>query len=153
MTRRTGRTPISAFALLQQEVNDIFSRLSAVERSERLPGSEWCPAVDVFEWSDRLLVVVEVPGLAAEALRVVFRAGSLVVTGERRPRRPGGEASYLCLERPHGRFERSIPLEMPLDVPRAHARLGGGLLTVTVPRLRERRGQERVIAIEREPAE
>ncbi len=35
----------------------------------------------------------------------------------------------------------------------ARATLGRGLLTVTVPRLRERRGQETPIEIEREPGE
>jgi len=73
--------------------------------------------------------------------------------GERRARRTGAGATYLCLERPHGRFERTIPLDAPLDVARARASLSGGLLTVTLPRLRERRGRETVVPIEREPRE
>jgi HSP20 family molecular chaperone IbpA len=40
-----------------------------------------------------------------------------------------------------------------VDVARARASLAGGLLTVTLPRLRERRGHETVIPIEREPTE
>ncbi len=145
MSRRIERTPVSAVALLRQEVNDLFQRMSVLDRSEPLPAGEWCPPVDVLEWRDRLVIVVEVPGLAPEALHVSLRAGALVIAGERRARRAGGEASYLCLERPHGRFERSIP--------HARATLGRGLLTVTVPRLRERRGQENVLSIEREPTE
>ena len=59
------------------------------------------------------MIVVEVPGLPPEALRVVFRGGALVLSGERRARKSGGEVSFLCFERPHGRFERTIPLEVP----------------------------------------
>ncbi len=153
MSRRGEHVSISPIALLRQEVSDLFQRLSALDRAERLPAGEWCPAVDVFESRDRLVIVIEVPGLPPEALRVAFRGGALVLSGERRAERPGGEVSFLCFERPHGRFERTIPLPAPLEVARARATLAGGLLTVTVPRLRERRGQETVVPIEREPAE
>jgi len=153
VTRRPPRPPVSALALLQQEMGEIVHRLSALDRADRLPGSEWSPSVDVFEFRDRLVVVVEVPGLPPESLRVVFRERDLVLAGERRARRAGAGATFLCLERPHGRFERTIPLDVPVDVGRARATVAGGLLTVTLPRLRERRGRERVVPIEREPRE
>jgi HSP20 family protein len=153
VSRRGERLPVSAVALLRQEVSELFQRLSAFDRAERLPAGEWCPPVDVYESRERLVIVIEVPGLPPESLRVAFRGGALVLSGERRARRSGGEVSFLCFERPHGRFERTIPLDSPLDVVHARATLGGGLLTVTVPRLRERRGQETVVPIEREPAE
>jgi HSP20 family protein len=153
MTRRAARPPVSALALLQQEMGELVQRLSVLDRADRLPGSEWSPAIDVFEFRDRLVVVVEVPGLPPESLRVVFRERDLVLSGERRARRTGAGATYLCLERPHGRFERTIPLDAPLDVARARAFLASGLLTVNLPRLRERRGRETVVPIEREPRE
>jgi HSP20 family protein len=153
VTRRSLRPPVSALALLQQEMGEIVHRLSALDRADRLPGSEWSPSVDVFELRDRLVVVAEVPGLPPESLRVVFRGRDLLLAGERRVRRAGAGATFLCLERPHGRFERAIPLDVPVDVGRARATLAGGLLTVTLPRLRERRGRETVVPIEREPRE
>ena len=153
MTRRPPRPPISALALLQQEVGNIVHRLTLLDRSDRLPGSEWSPAVDVFESRDRLVVAAEVPGLPPEALRVVYREHELVLAGERRARRMGPGATYHCLERPHGRFERTIPLDVAVDVARAKASLAGGILTVVLPRLRERRGRETPIPIEREPPE
>ena len=153
MTRRAPRPPISALALLQQEMGELVHRLSVLDRADRLPGSEWSPAVDVFEARDRLVVVIEVPGLTPESLRVVFRERELVLAGERRARRPGPGTTFLCLERPHGRFERAIPLEVPVDIAHAKATLAGGLLTVILPRLRERRGRETVVPIEREPTE
>ena len=153
MTRRAPRPPISALALLQQEMGEIVHRLSVLDRADRLPGSEWSPAVDVFEARDRLVVVIEVPGLAPESLRVAFRERELVLSGERRARRTGPGCTFHCLERPHGRFERAIPIEAPVDVARAKATLRGGLLAVTLPRLRERRGRETVVPIEREPSE
>jgi HSP20 family protein len=153
VTRRPPRPPVSALALLQQEVNDLFQRLSVLDRSDRLPCTEWSPAVDVFESRDRMVVVIEVPGLPPESLRVLFRERELVLAGERRARRAGAGSSFLCLERPHGRFERAIPLDVPVDPARACATLAGGILTVSLPRLRERRGRETTIPIERESPE
>lgn len=153
MTKRRSRPPASALALLQQEVNELFQRLTLLDRSEHLPGSEWNPATDVYETRGHLVVVVEVPGLPPESLKVAFRDHSLVVSGKRRTRRPGSGVSFQCLERPDGRFERVLPLDMPVDVTGARASLEGGLLTVTLPRLRERRGRETVIPIEKEPDE
>ena len=151
MTTRRARPPVSAIAILQQEVNELFGRLSEIDDADRVPPGEWCPATDVYESKDGLVVVMEVPGLDPDTLRVALRDRSVVVSGERRPRHAHG--SFLCLERPHGRFERSIRLDSPVDVAHARAVLDGGLLTVTLPPRRERRGQEILIPIEREPRE
>lgn len=150
MTRRPGRPPASALALLQQEVNELFQRLTLLDRSEHLPASEWCPPVDVYETRGKLVVVVEVPGLEPGSLKVAFRDHSLVLAGTRRTRPPGSGVSFQCLERSNGRFERVLPLDIPVDVARARATLDGGLLTVTLPILRERRGRETVIPIKKE---
>ena len=53
------------------------------------------------------------------------------------------------MERVQGRFERRLTLGAALDVSRARAELHGGLLRVTIPRLRERRGSQKSIPIER----
>jgi len=153
MTRRPARPPTSALALLQHEVNQLFQRLTLLDRSEHLPGGEWCPPVDIYETRGCLVVVMEVPGLAPESLKVAFRDHSLVIAGRRRTPRPGAGVSFQCLERPDGRFQRVLPLDMPIDVAGARARLERGLLSVTLPRLRERRGRETVISIDREPDE
>ncbi len=153
MSRRQVRPAMAGLAMLQQEVNDLFQRLSILDRSDRLPGGEWSPPVDVLEQRDRLIVIVEVPGLSPDSLKVAFRDRALVLTGDRRAPRVGQGARFHCLERPHGKFERTIPLDEPVDVAHASASLAGGVLTVTLPRLRERRGRETVIPIQREPSE
>jgi HSP20 family protein len=142
---------VSAIAILQQEVNELFGKLSALDDADRVPPGEWCPAADVYESKDGLVMVLEVPGLELSSLRVSVRNRSVVVSGERRPRHPAG--TFLCLERPHGRFERAIKIVAPVDVAHARAVLADGLLTVTLPARRERRGQEILIPIEREPPE
>ena len=145
--KKAARPQLTALNLLQREVNQIFERLASLEPASAEMASEWCPSVDVYERGGKLVVVLEVAGLAPEALRVTCRERELVVTGERRERRPAGIAGFLCMERPLGRFTRAVPLDMAVDLKLAEARLASGLLTITLPRLKDRRGRETVIPI------
>lgn len=148
--KKTLRPASADLLLLQQEVNRLFERLASLGRPERAAGGEWVPSVDVYECDGGLRVVVEVPGLQPESLRVSYRDGELTVSGERRERRPQGVTGFLCMERPHGRFVRTIAVETPLDVRQARARLSGGVLTVVLPRVKDRRGRETIIDVVRE---
>jgi len=148
--RRIPPDSLSDLAALQREVNQLIERLAAFERAERPEPGEWSPSVDVFDCRGCMVVVAEVPGLLPDSLHVVVRDDELVLSGERRERRAPGSAAFLCMERPQGRFVRAIPLDHALDVRGATARLARGLLTVTIPRLKERRGRETVIPVERE---
>ena len=150
MTRRPASSVHPNLLLLQQEINRLFERLAALEGSDRRPATEWIPSVDVYECEGKVRIVVEVPGLLPESLTVVYRDGQLTVSGERRDRRPPGIVGFLCMERPHGRFTRTIFLDLPLDIRLAEARLAGGLLILSIPRLKDRRGRETVIHVERE---
>jgi len=145
--RKAPRLPISAFSLLQREVNQLFERLSLLDKTDRPPQGEWSPGIDVYESRGGLVVVAEVPGLPKESLKVVCRERDIVISGERRARRPGAGQNFVCLERPSGRFERTIALEGPVDLREATANLAGGLLVLVLPRLKERRGRETVIPI------
>jgi HSP20 family protein len=152
--RKTARTWLSELLILQREVNQLFERLAEFDRADQPAAGEWLPSVDVFECRGALNIVAEVPGLGPDSIRVAYRDGCLVLSGDRRERRPpGGIAAFHCLERPQGRFKRTIALDAPLDVPRAEARISGGLLTVILPRVKDRRGRETVIPVQREDEE
>jgi HSP20 family protein len=152
--RRPARTAHLDLALLQREVHQLLERLTDMDRTEPPSDGEWMPSVDVYECRGKLTIVAEVPGLNPDSLKVTFRDRHLVITGERREKRPAGAtASFLCMERPQGRFTRLVALDVPVDVRSAEARLNGGLLTVSVPRLKDRRGRATVIVVQREEHE
>ena len=147
--RRLIAEPMTDLALLQREINQLFERLAGYDRGAAQPSVEWTPPVDMFECKGNLIVVVEVPGMLSESLKLVAREGMLVVAGERRDKRPQGLVAFHCMERPIGRFMREIAVDRALDVRKAEARLEKGLLTITIPRLKDRRGRETVIPVER----
>lgn len=96
-----------ALALLEQadRMHRRYFQLSTAQA--RSP--TWEPPVDVFETERELSVVIALPGVAPDSVRVVIDGGALFVIGER-PMPALARAAVRRLEIPYGRFERHIDL-------------------------------------------
>jgi len=70
----------------------------------------WEPPVDIFEDEGEIVIVVAMPGVAAERVQVTHEAGTLVVRGVRPLSLSGSRHRLRQLEIPYGAFERRIPL-------------------------------------------
>ena len=149
--RRPSRSRLGNLATLRHEINVLFERLALLGSAEASGAGEWAPSVDVFECGGTLTMVAEVPGLAPESLEVSCLDHQVVISGRRRESRPGGgKAAFVCMERGQGRFSRAIPLDGAVDASGAEAKLARGLLTVTLPKLEERRGRRTSVPVRRE---
>jgi HSP20 family molecular chaperone IbpA len=82
-----------------------FFRLSAVETAPA-----WEPPADVFEDEREIVVVVAMPGVAADRVEVVHDDGAIVVRGIRALPFGGARMRLRQLEIPYGAFERRIAL-------------------------------------------
>lgn len=142
MVQRQGST--TERATLQKEVNKLFEQLAHFERTGAELGlGEWFPSIDVFETKDSLLIKIEAPGMNKSDLSIVCHGHKLVVTGEKRqPKEDKRVAGYICIERSFGRFERTIYIDQAVQMKKATATLGHGVLTITMPKLKDRRGSE-----------
>ncbi|MPZ16563.1 MAG: Hsp20 family protein [Luteitalea sp.] len=112
--------------------------LKASERATRLVASHsagWVPVADLYETRESYTLVVELPGLRLEDLDLSATPGALTLQGERRAL-PGGEASYVRVERGYGRFTRRFEFPDPVDVSGVTADLTSGVLTVILPKTR-----------------
>jgi HSP20 family protein len=147
--RKTVPAALSELLILQREINELIERLTRAWSADGATSGEWAPSVDVFDADGNLNMTIEVPGLTEDSLAVVCREGQIVVSGERRERPNEATGGYLCLERPHGRFSRAIPINGAVDLSGATARLGAGLLWIRLPRRSDRRGQSIEIPVER----
>jgi HSP20 family protein len=83
-----------------------FFRLAASARTRAV----WEPPVDVFEDEREIVIVVALPGVAAEGVQIALEQGVLVVRAERRIPSAGTRGVVRRLEIPYGYFERRIPL-------------------------------------------
>ncbi|MDD5580520.1 MAG: Hsp20/alpha crystallin family protein [Methylobacter sp.] len=69
----------------------------------------WEPPVDVYETNYGLIIMIALPGVAPEHIRVMLEDDHLIIVGERNL--PANAESHIRrLEIPYGRFERHIAL-------------------------------------------
>jgi HSP20 family protein len=132
---------------LADDIRQLFDDLArTLPRESRAFSGECHPSLDVLETDDAVEVFVDVAGVPAEAIRVLYRAGVLVVVGEKAPHGGGGEQFHL-VEREFGRFVRGVRVSGAFDIGRARATLRDGELTILLPKLNDRRGQPHRIPI------
>ncbi|HEX9191833.1 MAG TPA: Hsp20/alpha crystallin family protein [Candidatus Deferrimicrobiaceae bacterium] len=105
------------------------------------------PLSDVAEADDSVRIRLELPGVPPASVQVRVRGDCLEVSGEKVQDLPQGEASYLCLERIFGRFRRVFEVVGAVNLAQVSARMRDGILEVTIPKVRERRGRERHIPV------
>ena len=138
---------------LATDVQRLFDDLARRRPDRRhMVTGECMPLVDVFETEKNVEIVLDLPGVAADALRIMFKAGVVLIVGEKdRPdlskRAP---ASFHLVERDFGRFARAVKIAVAIDGSKARARLAHGELRVVLPRLQERRGGGVIVPIDSE---
>ena len=143
--------PFVEMARLQNEVNKIFETFLEVSPEASLKAvAGWVPSLDVVQTDREVIVRVEIPGVDPSGLNLAVSAGQVSVSGEKPEIAKAGNARYHCLERGQGSFSRTILLPEPVNTHQARASLREGLLTVTFPRVQNRRGGAIPIPIETE---
>ena len=140
---------------LDRETTDLAedARRLLMELDRDVPGAasltaEVRPPIDVLETSTALEIVVDIPGVQAESLRVAIRRATLLVVGAKLAPGADPEGRYHLAERSYGRFARAVRLTGALDAKRAKATAGGGELRIILPRLEDRRGSIFMIPVE-----
>jgi HSP20 family molecular chaperone IbpA len=140
--------PLGETRDLAGDLRDLFADLHAtLPADQRVYSGECKPALDVLETPTALEVIVDVAGVPAQALRILYRGDTLLIAGEKAPGPATADPTFHLVEREFGRFARAVRLTGAFDLSRAQASLTSGELTIVLPRIGERRGQSRIIPI------
>ena len=140
--------PSAEVSDLADDVREIFEELaSTLKTDQRAYGGECHPAIDVFETDTAVEIVMDAAGIAPEALRVMFRAGVVLIAGEKAP--PAAHApTFHLVEREFGRFARGVRVNGAFDVEGGRATLRDGELIVVLPKRADRRGRAHRVSIQ-----
>ena len=114
---------------------------------DRSSSADYLPLLDVTECGDFVCVTLETPGVTADQVRVWVRGSCIRVAGEKPADFPAGKVSFLRLERGFGKFCRTFEVIGPVDLGKVSARQKDGILTITIPKIPERRGRERLVPV------
>jgi len=102
----------------------------------------WNPVVDVYENDEEIVVKAEVPGVEKKDISVDINDGVLTVKGERRHEEKVPEDRFYRKERVYGKFQRSFRLPEGTDYDKINADFKNGILTVTVPKVEEKKPKQ-----------
>jgi HSP20 family protein len=107
----------------------------APAKGERVrPGRVFLPAVDIFETPEALVLVADMPGVAADKLTLDLKDNQLIIAGEISP--PMSEKESLVLQEFYtGDFHREFQLGSVIDQSRIEAAMNDGVLKLRLPKV------------------
>lgn len=133
---------------MSDELRRLLDVLDARAQSDGVAG-ECAPPFDLLETPGTVEVVMDLPGVEADALQVAFSRGTVLIAGIKRASLCShADAAFHLAERTFGRFARAIRITGAVDGGRAKATLAAGELRIRFPRIAERRGSQITIAVE-----
>jgi HSP20 family protein len=148
--------PIDDVRDLADQVQRLFADLDRARPLDQrlLPGA-FSPTLDAVETPDAFEIVVDLPGVVLEDVRVLLKDDVVLIVGGKMPPDPGGrtDASFHLVERDFGRFARAVRVGAAVEASRAEATLGHGELRVRIPKVEDRRGRDILIPVTRTPGE
>ncbi|MCC2548376.1 Hsp20/alpha crystallin family protein [Hymenobacter sp. BT175] len=127
---RPSLRPAKAFNSMLNEV--LRETLPALHE----PSQSFVPQADILESETGFEILLTVPGVEKDAIKIDFQDGSLLISGERKS--PVNEEDEKApklrrVESAYGSFSRSFRLPDTIDVTAIDAQLTNGVLHVLLP--------------------
>ena len=106
------------------------------------------PAVDMFSTSDSIIIEVELPGVRQNEVDISLVRNTLTIRGFKYECFDEKKINFVCMERNFGRLFRVIDIPCPVNTTKIKAVFSDGVLTITVPKIEEKRSIPKKIIIE-----
>ncbi|HXE57843.1 MAG TPA: Hsp20/alpha crystallin family protein [Gemmatimonadales bacterium] len=143
ITRRPDVGPeFSALRRLNRMLDEMFAPLGLGFEQAGSITSAWFPPTDVFEDRDSFKLVMEIPGVRSEDVKLSLENNILTIRGEKKQEAEEKTERVHRYERTYGVFERTFSLPTNVDVDQIEATCENGILTVTMPKAERARPRE-----------
>ncbi len=125
------KSGLNTFSAIEKEFGRILRNMSS-HRIFPYNTDNHLPQTDVYETAKEYIVYMKIPGIGKEQLSVVASHSSVTV---KRPQPIF--ADTICihqLEVEYGQFERTVPLEKPIDIAATSSNYKNGFLLIRLPK-------------------
>jgi HSP20 family protein len=124
------------FENIQREIERLFRDLVYHRHpASHFGGPAWSPAADLVVSDTSARVLLELPGVPRENVRVRLRGTVLEISGRREPPASVQDARYHRAEIYFGEFRRTIELPWPADENHIDAKYRDGMLEISLTRV------------------
>jgi HSP20 family protein len=134
MTVTIARRPLNDVRQISQMLDEAVSNWPFGTGPAWSVTSAWLPSTDIIEDQDGLKLVVELPGLKPEDVKLTIENNTLTIRGEKKQEVDEREGKVHRVERSYGVFERSFTLPNTVDTDKVDAKFANGVLTITLPK-------------------
>jgi HSP20 family protein len=100
----------------------------------------WNPSVDLYETDDAFVLEADLPGVKINDVKVEIDNSDLVLQGWRSLEESQSHGQFHTMERSSGHFLRRMKLPESVDKEAIQAKFDDGVLQVTIPKDKKRRG-------------
>jgi len=97
------------------------------------------PAVDIYETNEQIVILLEMPNVDRETMKVSVKDGLLKISGQKKKYNEGITGEFLLHETREGTYERIFQLDKDIDQENIEARYENGILSVILKKKQTRR--------------
>lgn len=94
----------------------------------------WCPAIELNETSQNLILKAEVPGVEINQLNIHAETDSISIAGIHDRHKSTAEKELIPSQLHYGQLQCQIPLPVKIQVEGVSAELIDGVLHITMPK-------------------
>jgi HSP20 family protein len=137
INRPVNRDSASDVTTFERRIQRLFNEaLGGLDWQYRdSAGASWVPPVDIFEATDEIRILAELPGVRPDDVKISVEGNVLTVQGQKEQVAEERTERVHRYERTYGTFERSFTLPATVDADRIKASYERGVLTVTLPKV------------------
>lgn len=132
MTKITRFDPIRDMITMRQAVDRMLDEAFTRGSESRGTGA-WLLPMDAYVTDEAIVIRADVPGITADELDITLEGDTLTIRGEIH-RENADNRKYVLIERPTGKFERTLNINTPIDHDKVEASFENGVLTLSLPK-------------------
>jgi len=136
------RNPLADVRRLNQMLDQAFNGWPFTTESPDFVTSAWVPPTDIFEEADGIRIMLELPGLKPEDVKLTLENSTLTIRGEKKQTAEENTTKVHRYERSYGVFERCFSLPSTVDPEKVSAKFENGVLAVWIPKAEKAKPRE-----------
>jgi len=136
--------------VMGRELKRLLRAVEQEDRNSLTLGETAVPLLDLYETADMIVVEADMPGVDPQEVEISILQGVLTIEGVKKDNvEEQGKVNYLCMERSFDSFRRILKISSPVNARNATASYSKGVLTVSFPKVADKRGEPIVIPVKR----
>lgn len=128
--------PFHEMEALQRDMNRMFESLAANEQGSMR--QSFMPLAEMEQTEDAVHIKVEIPGMKADDIDVQVTQEAVMISGERKSQFKSNKNGMARSEFRYGKFNRTIPLPVPIDNSQVKGDYQDGVLILELPKLQKK---------------